>query len=54
MRGRDISQDMFFSYGSLEEHIPQMHSLRPIRVVVDEAAAWARTRLSTPVDSVDF
>ena len=37
MRGRDISQDSFFSYGSLEDRIPQTHPLRPIRVVVDDA-----------------
>src|SRR3974390_841172 len=37
MRGRDISQDSFFSYGSLEDRIPQTHPLRPIRVVVDAA-----------------
>ena len=37
MQGRDISQDSFFSYGSLEERIPQAHPLRPIRAVVDEA-----------------
>jgi transposase len=37
MRGRDISQDSLFSYGSLEERVPQTHRLRPIRTVVDEA-----------------
>lgn len=37
MRGQDSSQDSFFSYGSLEEKIPQTHPLRPIRAVVDEA-----------------
>jgi transposase len=37
MRGQDTSQDCFFSYGSLEERIPQAHPLRPIRTVVDEA-----------------
>ena len=37
MRGRDTSQDTFFSYGSLEERVPQTHPLRPIRTLVDEA-----------------
>jgi transposase len=37
MRGHDISQDGFFSYGSLEERIPQAHPLRPIRGVADGA-----------------
>ncbi len=37
VRGRDTSQDAIFSYGSLEERIPQAHPLRPIRRVVDEA-----------------
>jgi len=37
MRGQDSSQDAFYSYGSLEERIPQTHPLRPIRVVVDGA-----------------
>ena len=37
MRGQDSCQDAFFSYGSLEERIPQTHPLRPIRVVVDGA-----------------
>ena len=37
MRGRDLSQDSFFSYGSLEERIPADHALRPIRRMVDAA-----------------
>ena len=37
MRGQDTCQDTFFSYGSLEERIPQTHPLRPIRTLVDEA-----------------
>lgn len=37
MRGQDGSQDTFFSYGSLEERIPQTHPLRPIRMIVDKA-----------------
>jgi transposase len=37
MRGADTSQDVFFSYGSLEERIPQTHPLRSIRAVVDGA-----------------
>ena len=37
MRGQDISQDSFFSYGSLEERIPLSHPLRPIRQLVDGA-----------------
>jgi transposase len=37
VRGRDVSQDSFFSYGSLEERIPACHPLRPIRRMVDEA-----------------
>jgi transposase len=37
MRGRDISQDELFSYGSLEDRIPANHPLRPIRKMVDAA-----------------
>ncbi|MDQ2711510.1 MAG: IS5 family transposase [Acidobacteriota bacterium] len=37
MRGEDIQQAEFFSYGSLEERIPANHPLRPIRSMVDEA-----------------
>lgn len=36
MRGQDISQDSLFSYGSLEQRIPESHPLRPIRSTVDE------------------
>ncbi len=37
MRGEDIQQNELFSYGSLEERIPEKHPLRPIRTMVDEA-----------------
>jgi transposase len=37
VRGQDISQDTFFSCGSLEERIPESHPLRPMRRMVDEA-----------------
>ena len=37
MRGDDIQQSELFSYGSLEERIPENHPLRPIRTMVDEA-----------------
>jgi len=37
MRGEDRQQDQLFSYGSLEERIPQDHPLRPIRKMVDQA-----------------
>jgi transposase len=37
MRGDDIQQNELFSYGSLEERIPEKHPLRPIRAMVDEA-----------------
>jgi transposase len=37
MRGQDIAQDAFFSYGSLEERVSQTHALRAIRALVDEA-----------------
>jgi transposase len=37
VRGPDISQDSFYSYGSLEERIPASHPLRPIRGLVDQA-----------------
>jgi transposase len=36
VRGEDTSQDSLFSYGSLEERIPQTHPLRPIREMVGE------------------
>lgn len=35
MRGQDISEDSFFSYGLLEGWIPANHPLRPIREIVD-------------------
>jgi transposase len=37
MRGDDIQQNELFSYGSLEERVPEGHPLRPIRQMVDEA-----------------
>jgi transposase len=37
MRGDDIQQSELFSYGSLEERVPESHPLRPIRQMVDEA-----------------
>ena len=37
MRGADIQQHDLFSYGSLEERVPDDHPLRPIRRMVDEA-----------------
>ncbi|MGH9643560.1 MAG: IS5 family transposase [Terriglobales bacterium] len=37
MRGEDLQQHELFSYGSLEERVPQDHPLRPIRRMVDEA-----------------
>jgi transposase len=37
MRGDDIQQNELFSYGSLEERVPENHPLRPIRQMVDEA-----------------
>lgn len=37
MRGEDKQQHDLFSYGSLEDRVPQNHPLRPIRGMVDEA-----------------
>jgi transposase len=37
MRGDDIQENELFSYGSLEERVPESHPLRPIRQMVDEA-----------------
>src|ERR1700728_2741833 len=37
MRGDDIQQNELFSYVSLEERVPEGHTLRPIRLMVDEA-----------------
>jgi transposase len=37
MRGEDLQQHELFSYGSLEERVPAIHPLRPIREMVDEA-----------------
>jgi transposase len=37
MRGKDIQQSELFSYGSLEERVPEKHPLRAIRMMVDEA-----------------
>ena len=44
MRGKDIQQGELFSYGSLEERVPENHSLRPIRAMVDEALAGMSER----------
>jgi transposase len=37
MRGEDRQQDELFSYGSLEERVPNDHPLRAIRAMVDAA-----------------
>ena len=37
MRGQDIQQEGWFSYGTLETRVPSDHPLRPIRRMVDEA-----------------
>jgi transposase len=37
MRGDDIQQNELFSYGSLDERVPEKHPLRAIRAMVDEA-----------------
>src|ERR1700723_191277 len=37
MRGEDIQQSELFSYGSLEDRVPEGHPLRVIRAMVDEA-----------------
>ncbi len=37
MRGDDIQQSELFSYGSLDERVPEKHPLRAIRTMVDEA-----------------
>ena len=37
MRGSDIHQSELFSYGSIEDRIPEDHPLRAIRAMVDEA-----------------
>ena len=37
MRGDDIQQNELFSYGSLEERVPESHPLRAVRQMVDEA-----------------
>lgn len=48
MRGEDKQQDDLFSYGSLEDRVPQDHPLRPIRAMVDEAL----TALSPKFDEI--
>ena len=37
MRGADTQQHDLFTYGSLEERVPEDHPLRPIRQMVDAA-----------------
>jgi len=37
MRGQDQQQHQLFTYGSIEERIPEDHPLRPIRTMVDAA-----------------
>jgi transposase len=44
MRGADIQQNELFSYGSLEERVPETHPLRPIRSMVDEALKQMSSR----------
>ena len=46
MRGEDLQQHELFSYGSLEDRIPNSHPLRPIRTMVDEALKGLDTRFS--------
>lgn len=48
MRGEDKQQHELFSYGSLEDRVPQDHPLRPIRGMVDEAL----TELSRKFDDI--
>jgi hypothetical protein len=36
MRGEDKQQHGLFSYGSLEDRVPQDHPLRPIRGMGDD------------------
>jgi hypothetical protein len=38
MRGNDIEHNALFSYGSLDERVPEKHPLRAIRTMVDEAS----------------
>lgn len=52
MRGTDETQDSLFSYGSLEQRIPDSHALRLIREMADEALAALDkdfTRLYAPI-----
>ena len=44
MRGEDVQQSELFSYGSLEERVPEKHPLRAIRRMVDEALREMSTR----------
>ena len=44
MRGEDIQQSELFSYGSLEERVPEKHPLRTIRAMVDEALGEMNAR----------
>jgi transposase len=48
MRGDDIQQNELFSYGSLEERVPESHPLRAIRQMVDEAL----TQMSDRFDEI--
>ena len=43
MRGADVTQAAMFSYRTLEERIPQGHSLRKLRVLVDGILATLHT-----------
>ena len=43
MRGDDVTQAAMFSYRTLEERIPQGHSLRKLRVLVDGILATLHT-----------
>jgi transposase len=44
MRGEDIQQSELFSYGSLEDRVPESHPLRAIRAMVDEALCGMSAR----------
>lgn len=50
MRGKDQQQHELFSYGSLEERVPEKHPLRPIRLMVDEALKSLYTRFDEIYD----
>jgi transposase len=47
MCGRETASANLFGYGRLEERVPAVHPLRPIRALADEVLAELKVRFAT-------